>query len=295
MANYNPYNLYTDYTPLFTHVNAAPPSQTMSDLYNNLVSSKIQGRASSSKYRKIIPAGKTEMQFPTGKDAFKVTPQTVVTNNAANTANAANIADKSTLKQVLTQGVDKVDDWVKGKLNSWDPKTGWGGKYAKGANTLAAIGQGVQAVGGLAQNVKQGRIVDDLESQILAAYGNNPLANSMLNSEQLAQIRRLKNGYSNNDASFNDVLGGIGQDLPSILMGTAMGAATGGVPGALISGVGGLVNSGIKGFGQGQSKQTSELEGLYNALLNAEQQYKGMVMPSSYGIPLRAPYNNMYM
>lgn len=193
-------------------------------------------------------------------------------------------------------GTSSIGDWFNKNIKqTWKPESGWGGKFAKSANIISGIAQGAQAIGGLANNAKTGSTIDSLKGDILNAYGNNPLANSMLTSDQLAQIRRLKKGYKTNEPGADDVFSQIIQDLPSTLLNTGMGAITGGIPGAIIGGVGGLVNSGIKGFGSGQAQQAQELESLYNTLLNAEQQYKGMLMPNSYGLPLRQPYASMYM
>ena len=101
------------------------------------------------------------------------------------------------------------------------------------------------------------------------------MAASMLNSDQLRQIRRLKSGYGSTAGSeWNGALGNVVSDLPAILAQTAAGLATGGVPGAFINGIGGLVNSGISGFGKAQDRKRQELESLYASLQSAEAQNK---------------------
>lgn len=193
---------------------------------------------------------------------------------------------KNQMMSVQTDGNGTGGKGLKGLFNNikskWNKDTGFTGKLSPYINTGLGIMQGAQAIGGLSnigQNVSN---IDDLKAQILNSYSSNPYANSMLTSDQLNAVRRLKRGYKSADKpGINDVLAGIGSNLPSILLNTGLGLATGNV-GAIVNGVGSAINSGIQGYNNAQSQQLSELENLYGSLVNAEQQYRSRINPLNY-------------
>lgn len=186
-----------------------------------------------------------------------------------------------------------IKDWFS---KNWSKGSGIkAGNIGKMANWGAGISEGVQALGNLSDISKSNSNLDDLEGRILNAYGSNPLVNDMLTSEQLTQIRNLQRGYDTESTpEFGDAISGIGNNLGSILTNTLISGAVGGIPGAVISALGGLVNSGMQGYNQAQDARASELEGLYNSLLDAESQYKSMRRPTMAGLPLQQRYINMY-
>lgn len=166
------------------------------------------------------------------------------------------------------------------------------GPYANVAN---AIGQGMSAIGNISKLSRNTQDYNDLQGDVLRAYNSNPLARNFLNSEQLSTIRKLKRGnYKGNYKISNDVLSSIGSSLPNTIMNTLTGFAVGGTPGAVIGGFGSLINSGLKGASNTQNKNNAELEALYQALLDAEQQYNMMKSPNMTGLGIQQRYQQMY-
>lgn len=223
------------------------------------------------------------------------TPATPVTTTATTGVYAptSQTADLLATAAPATKTPFNIKDWFS---KNWNKGSGiQAGNIGKMANWGAGISEGVQALGNLSDISKSNSNLDDLEGRILNAYGSNPLANDMLTSEQLSQIRNLQRGYDTESTpEFGDAISGIGNNLGSILTNTLISGAVGGIPGAVISALGGLVNSGMQGYNQAQDARASELEGLYNSLLDAESQYKSMRRPTMAGLPLQQRYIDMY-
>ena len=135
---------------------------------------------------------------------------------------------------------------------------------------------------------------DALMSQIQASAMGNPLLSSYLTSDQMNLLNQIRRGKYNDNAGLDDVLGGVVKGLPKTLLSTGIGALTGGVPGAIVGGVGGLLTSGTGALADTSSQNTAELQSLYQALQDAEAQYRSMKRPNFTGLGIQQQYQNMY-
>lgn len=135
---------------------------------------------------------------------------------------------------------------------------------------------------------------DKLMSQIQASAMSNPLLSSYLTSDQMNLLNQIRRGGYSDDAGLDDVLGGVVKGLPSTLLSTGIGALTGGIPGAIVGGVGGLLTSGTGALAGASSQNTAELQSLYQALQDAEAQYRSMKRPNFTGLGIQQQYQNMY-
>lgn len=196
-----------------------------------------------------------------------------------------------------------VTDYAKGVNQSYQAATGnplWsksGGidKLGGLANLAGILMQGGQAVSGLYDNDRQADNLDDLMSDIESSAYANPLASSYLNADQRRTLRDIQKDRFD-DPSISDALGGAMKGIPKALLSAVGGYLTGGVPGAAIQGIGTLVNSGIQGYGSAIQDRDAELQALYEALSNAEQDYNSMRRPANLrgaGLSSRA-YNSLY-
>ncbi len=196
-----------------------------------------------------------------------------------------------------------ITDYAKGVNQSYQAATGnplWskaGGidKLGSLANMAGLLMQGGQAVSGLYDNDQQSGNLDDLISDIQASAYANPLADSYLTADQRRTLRDIKKDRFD-DPSISDALGGAMKGVPKALLSAVGGYLTGGVPGAAIQGIGSLVNSGIQGYGSAIQDRDAELQALYEALSNAEQDYNSMRRPANLrgaGLSSRA-YNSLY-
>lgn len=159
------------------------------------------------------------------------------------------------------------------------------GNYATGANALM---QGFNAVGNLGDVSDAQAETNSLLTDILRSSASNPLASSMLTSDQISMLNKIKRGTYDTEAGFGDV------DLMGLLSSAGQGALTGGlmggIPGALVGGIGGALNSNLERQAQDQGLINSQLEGLYQALIDAEQQYKAMRRPNFTGLGIKSQY-----
>lgn len=150
---------------------------------------------------------------------------------------------------------------------------GWGkdlGGYMNIANTAI---QGLNAAQGLGDIADAQRSGGDLQSDILVEAMNNPMASYDLSSDQQRLLDKLRNGSYNSEIGLDDVnlLGALGN--------AGMGALTGaggGIPGMIIGGLGGLINSGIGDIASAQNRSNAELQALYTALQESNQNYRNM-------------------
>lgn len=169
----------------------------------------------------------------------------------------------------------------------------FGKSLGTGFNVLNAAGQGIEAAKGLGDLSGSIDETDDLKSNILRSSMSNPLASNYLSGEQQSLLNQLKRGGFDDRAGLDDALTGVGGNLDKVLMGVLTGAM-GGVPGMVIGGVGGLINGGISGANEAQAEKTSSLETLYQALADAEAQYRSMKRPNFTGLGIQQQYQNQF-
>ena len=178
----------------------------------------------------------------------------------------------------------------------WNKKQGIAplgiGKFA---NIGSGITQGIQGVQNLSNLGQSTSDYNDLQGDILAAYSSNPLASSYLSPDQMRMIRQIRRGNlpentTATQGAFNEIVGNLGNTLTS----AGIGLATGGIPGALIGSIGGLVNSGLSGANKAKQSNISQLDALYQNLLDAQAQYNAMKRPNMTGLGLQQRYQQMY-
>lgn len=208
-----------------------------------------------------------------------------------NTAKASNVS--SNIIDMPTNK-NKLGGWF-GDNFGWSKSAGvkaFGkpiGKYATGAN---AVLQGFDAINNMNALSDVNADTDALISDILRSAASNPLTSNYLTSDQQSMLNQLKRGTLDTESGF------LENDLMSLLGGAGQGALTGGliggIPGAVVGGLGGLVNTGLQGQAQAQSLTNSELEGLLQALTDAEMQYKSMKRPNFTGLGIQQQYKDMY-
>ena len=156
---------------------------------------------------------------------------------------------------------------------------GWGKNLGKGFNIANTLYQGYNAAQGLKDLSEAKDISEDTISDIITASYNDPMIQYNLNSEQLDMLRQLRRGSFDSDASFSDV------DLLGALGGAAKGAVTGiagGIPGMIIGAIGGGGNAIIDDLNQAQGVTNSDLEALYQAVLESERQYNDIRKQRAY-------------
>lgn len=186
--------------------------------------------------------------------------------------------------------------WGKGSgLTFTNPSTGKVTNLGKWGNVASGVMQGIDAAKGISnyQDVKTDN--EDLMSDIQVAAMGNPLLSSYLTSDQLDLLGDIQDGRYNAsnagiDTFLNGAVGGLGQAVPA----AAMGFITGGIPGAIIGGAGSLINSGVDSLSSEAGQNTAELQALYQALQDAEMQYKSMKRPNFTGLGIQQQYQNMY-
>lgn len=165
----------------------------------------------------------------------------------------------------------------------WNKKSGlsaFGKNIGKSVPLFQAGVSGIQALQGLSDISNANIDYNTLKSDILSEAMSNPLASYDLTTEQNKLLYDLKKGRDTTTAGINDILNGIGSDLPNTALQSLMGGLVGGIPGAIIGGVGNLVNSGIAGYSQGQQEQFSQLQNLYNTLMQSGDNYRSMLRPN---------------
>jgi hypothetical protein len=178
----------------------------------------------------------------------------------------------------------------------WDKKSGltmFGKNLGKTANIGSGIMYGLDAIGGLGDLSSTQSQTDDLLTDILRSSASNPLLNSYLTSDQMSMLNKIKRGNYRTEASATDFdLAGL---LSSAGQGALTGGITGGIPGAIIGALGGGITSNIDRQNQDQQRINAELEGLLQALTDAESQYNMMKRPNFTGLGIQSRYQNMYM
>lgn len=228
-----------------------------------------------------------------------VTPQTVSSKPSVAQSLGLNVAANPSwgMGPRKANVFDNISQAAAPTINSLKNNFGWSknagvkafgknlGKYATGANALL---QGFDAVGNLGDLSDAQAETDSLLTDILRSSASNPLASSMLTSDQISMLNKIKRGTYDTEAGFGDV------DLMGLLSSAGQGALTGGLmgglPGALVGGIGGALNSNLERQAQDQGLINSQLEGLYQALIDAEQQYKAMRRPNFTGLGIKSQY-----
>lgn len=162
------------------------------------------------------------------------------------------------------------------------------------SNVAGGVIQGADALMGIGDYVNSQADNDTLMSQIRTSAMGNPLLSNYLTSDQLNMLGAIqRDGYRDEaglDDFFKGAVGGIGKAIPA----TLLGLATGGGVGAAIGGLGSLANSGIDALTTASGENTAELQALYQALQDAEMQYKSMKRPNFTGLGIQQRYQDMY-
>lgn len=164
----------------------------------------------------------------------------------------------------------------------YDPKTGVQG-WGKNLGTLWNIGQialqGYRAAQDL-QNAGDSRDrSEDLMSDIVAASYNSPTIQYDLSPDQMETLRQLRDGDYETGTDLGDL------DLLSLLGDVGMGVLggiPGGIGGMVLGGLGGLGTSLASDYANAQSRQTAELEALYQAVLESEKQHNDLRKQRAY-------------
>jgi len=169
------------------------------------------------------------------------------------------------------------------------------GKNVGGIANIANIGvQGVDALKGISEYSDSKESNEDLMRDIRTSAMGNPLLSSYLTSDQMNLLDKVKRGNYDNSSDIEDFLSGAIGGVGDAAMGALSGGLFGGLPGAIIGGVGGLINSGIDGLTSANSANSAELAALYQALTDAEMQYKAMRRPTFTGLGIQQRYQDMY-
>ena len=159
------------------------------------------------------------------------------------------------------------------------------------ANWGMGIYQGGKALKGIYDNIQSDNDLRSLKNDINLSMASNPMYDMYLDAADEKLLRQMRNNTVNNPV--DGVANGVIQGLPSTALQAGSGFLMGGIPGALIGGIGGLVNSGISGYGQGNEEANAKLQGLYEKLRQAEEEYRTMKRPRGlYGAGLQSRYFN---
>jgi len=153
-----------------------------------------------------------------------------------------------------------------------------GPTVAQAANTMSGIYQGGKALKGLYENINNEADLNDLQKDIRLQIASNPMYDMYMDANDEKTLRKAQNGtLTNNWAGAAE---GAVKGIPQAGLSALMGGITGGAPGALIGGLGSLINSGIQGYGQGTQEAQAQLQGLYDRLRQANEEYRMMKRPS---------------
>lgn len=157
----------------------------------------------------------------------------------------------------------------------------YGKNIGKAMNWANALYQGYNAAQGLGDIGDANELSDDLMADIISSSYNSPTIQYDLSPEQLDMLREIRSGNYDNSADLSDI------DLLGALGDTGMGVLTGiggGIPGMIIGGIGGLANSVIGDLGSAKNRSNAELEALYSAVLNSEQQHNALKRQRAYAM-----------
>ena len=170
------------------------------------------------------------------------------------------------LKGFYNKATNPQFDW-----NKKEGLTGWDKPLGKYVTAGTALYNGYKAAEALQDLSNSGDSTDELMAKISAASHNSPTIQYDLSSDQLDLLRDVRGGDYDTGISLQDVdlLGALGDAGMGVVMG-----ASGGIPGMILGGLGGLTNSVLGDLNNTADARNTELEGLYQAILDSEQQYK---------------------
>ena len=145
------------------------------------------------------------------------------------------------------------------------------------ANIGGGIYHGANALSGLMDNSNAQKDLNSLKSDITLAMASNPMYDMYLDASDQKLLRQMKNDRL--EGTHGGTVKGIVNSLPKALLNTGLGFLAGGPAGAAIQGIGTLANAGISGYGQGIDEQYAQLQGLYDKLQRANDDYLSMKRP----------------
>lgn len=192
---------------------------------------------------------------------------------------------------------DKAAGLIDPDNYGWSKNSGlkaFGKNVGKWGNIAGGVMQGFDALQGIGDYSDTLNSNEDLMSKIQASAMGNPLLSHYLTSDQLDLLGDVQDGRYSSDAGFDDFMHGAMGGLGGAAVGAGLGFLTGGIPGAVIGGAGSLINSGIDNLSASAGQNTAELQALYQALQDAEMQYKSMKRPNFTGLGIQQQYQNMY-
>ncbi len=204
-----------------------------------------------------------------------------------------NATEESGLKGLF----HKAKSFMNGKNINYDKNTGVsiaGKNLGKFATAGAGIYNGIGALQNM-DNISNG--ISDSNAyitDILQSASANPIASSYLTSDQQMLLNKIRNGSYDNTVDLADATSNLG----NIITGAGKGALAGiggGVPGLIVGAVSGALKSGTENASNAQAVKNAELAGLYQALSDAEAQYRSMKRPNFTGLGIQQRYENMYM
>ena len=144
------------------------------------------------------------------------------------------------------------------------------------ANIGGGIYHGINALSGLNSNASSQKDLESLKRDITLAT-TNPMYDMYLNAADEKLLREMNN--SNTSGNWTAAGNNIMNSIPQALLNAGLGFLTGNIPGAVIQGIGTLANAGIQGYGQGTEEQYNKLQGLYDKLQRANDDYRSMKRP----------------
>ena len=153
-----------------------------------------------------------------------------------------------------------------------------GPTVAQGANTINALYQGGTALKGLYDNLNSDTDLKSLKDDIKLERASNPMYDTYLDAADEKLIRQVNNGSVTNN--WGGAMSEAVQGIPKAALSAALGYLTGGVGGAAIGGIGSLVNSGISGYSKENDQASAKLQGLYDKLRRAGEDYRTMKRPA---------------
>lgn len=153
-----------------------------------------------------------------------------------------------------------------------------GPTIAQSANTISGLYQGGKAVKGLYDNINAEQDLNSLKQDISTQVASNPMYNMYLDANDEKLLRQVNNNTLTNN--WGGAASGVVNGIPQAALAAVLGGLTGGVGGAAIGGIGSLINSGISGYGKGTEEATGKLQGLYDRLRQANEEYRTMKRPS---------------
>lgn len=189
----------------------------------------------------------------------------------------------------------KLSDLNTMRANFVDKPIIGGASISNIANVGGGIYHGINAIQGLKTNADTEKDINSLKSDITGLVAGNPMYDMYLSPEDEKLLRQLRNN-SLGSGNFAEAVGGTFESIPQAAINAGLGFLTGNVPGAIIQGVGTLANGGISGYNKGQQDIQNKLQGLYDRLSQANEEYRSMRRPNglrSAGLQTRY-YNQLY-